>query len=176
MPHTYNRTSQTNQLLAEKQAGELASGARRISESVSDIDKAMGVRLEGLARSRDVILEGAYRDLQTNRAIEDQQRAQNYEIDLINLQQADRESALSAESERMMGQLRFNKSLADTASKSNLMAGLGKYFNELPYKKALHEYTQLQKDPNIKTLQDEYSYMSREGLQKFREDYEKEED
>lgn len=172
IPYSYERTSQINRNIAEEQAGQLQSIAGRIAESTSDIDRGNAIRLEAARQRAGIISEGAYRDLETNRSILDNQQRRNYQTLLTNLQQTDKENAALTEAENRMNQLRFNETLARQASMNNYLSWLGKFAHERPYKKALHEYSELQTDPNIQTLQEAYNYMQTEGYQKYKDLYE----
>ena len=172
MPHYYDKTSQINRVLAEDQVSNLHSIARRIGETSSDLDYSARVKLEAAKEAGNILMQGAYRDFETNQKIAENQRNRNYQVDQFNLQQGDKRSALINDALQKMDLARVNKLAADYGSDSNLLSLIGKIAAERPYKEAMNKYSQMQNNPNIATLQDQMRYWQGEGLEKFKKQFE----
>lgn len=173
----YLRTSSPYSLFAEKQAANVQSGANRLANSISDLNKSTGIQLQGNAKANEIIEKGNLQDqqrLDQFRAAQDQANAR---VNAANLDILGKNRAIASQADSRMHQLESNWNVTQGNNYQNYIRGV---IGNLPMK----EYRANQKamyqaysDPRFKQAQQDYQKVaSEEGKKEFYDKWNKEKD
>lgn len=173
--HEYLRTSTPMTLQAEKQAAQVRSQAQRIGSSTSDINRALGISLQGNKQANEIVEKGQAFDVQANAKLAEQQRASDARTNAYNLEVQGRNQAAIANAIKSVHLVDSNKAIAQNAAINNVITAWEKNLPRKDYLKTSDEIAQLSSNPEFQKLREEHNTLISEETQKAeRAAYEKE--
>ena len=173
--HEHLRTSTPMTLQAEKQAAQVRSQAQRIGSSTSDINRALGISLQGNKQANEIVEKGRAFDIQANAKLAEQQRASDARTNAYNLEVQGRNKAAIANAIKSLHLVDSNKAIAQNAAINNLITAWEKNLPRKDYLNTSKEIAQLTSNPEFQKLREEHSKLiSEETQQAERAAYEKE--
>lgn len=164
--HEYLRTSTPMTLQAEKQAAQVRSQAQRIGSSTSDINRALGISLQGNKQANEIVEKGQAFDVQANAKLAEQQRASDARTNAYNLEVQGRNQAAIANAIKSVHLVDSNKAIAQNAAINNLITAWEKNLPRKDYLNTSDEIAQLSSNPEFKKLREEHSNLISEETQK----------
>lgn len=174
LPKTYVRVDTPYTLIGEKRAGELASQAKNIANSTSDIDKALATKLTGVVQGNAVLDKAVLTDQQRVDQLRGIQLQSNVDIDQKNTNILAKNRALSADAFSKIHQINSNELLAQNAALNNLMLASAKNAPMRQYKKNQTALYNAITDKDYVAATDAYTKLnSTEGQAPLRANYDK---
>ena len=166
------RTSNMYSNLANKQAGDLRGLSNRIASSISDLDQNLAIRLAANKQASDIISEGQYRDIESNRDIANKQLDLDISRDTYNRDIMNQTSQLAANARKSTYLLGANEVATRTGGLNSYLSNLSYYNQTSPYRKAMWEYQQESMNPNITEGYRYENYLNTTVKDKFKKQYE----
>ena len=150
--HEHLRTSTPMTLQAEKQAAQVRSQAQRIGSSTSDINRALGILLQGNKQANEVVEKGQAFDVQANAKLAEQQRASDARTNAYNLEVQGRNKASIANAIKSLHLVDSNKAIAQNATMNNLTTALEKNLARKDYLNTSDEIAKLRSNSEFHHL------------------------
>jgi hypothetical protein len=173
LSHTYLTTSTPYSSYASKQAAEMRGFGNRLGNNIADIDKANAYRLQANKQALDTELQGQYKDTELNNKIATQQADLNNKVDTYNSGVMDKNSELGAQARSSIYKIQANRELYKGNDAQNFLKYLTYSASERPYKEASWNYLQETLNPNITRAYEYAAKLQDEGLQAYKEAYDK---
>ena len=166
------RTNSNMSFNAQNQASEVNSKSRRIANTTSDINRAIGVQLQGNKQANEILEKGQLYDQQASEKLREHQRQSNFNVDQYNTQVIGQNRASLAKANREINLVDSNKENAQNVAKSNLILSLERNLNR---KKFMNIYDDLHNHNNSEEftkLKEEYMEKTNPSyLEKLKKDY-----
>lgn len=172
MQHQYIRVDRPNALLADKNAAQVKSQAKAIGSSVSDIDKAAAIQLEGMTKANDITTQGQTADLKRFDTLRGAQMESNAQVDEYNTGVLGKNRGLASDAFQKIHLVNANQRLAQNTALNNWLLANKQNQTVKDYKLNNKIMYEAMRNPKIKEAVDQYTYMQNEGQNPYKAKYE----
>jgi len=156
-------------LLGQKQAGIMRTNANKVASSVADLDKSLGVRLEGENKANVIIDKANLMDVQRIDKLKAMQNDANYKFNAINTEIFGKNRQTLAKAAQSIHLINANQDLANNTALQNLIRANDKNRLARKYNYLEGKFNALAEDPKIKTAVADYkNILSNSGQAKYK--------
>jgi len=156
-------------LLGQKQAGIMRTNANKVASSVADLDKSLGVRLEGENKANVIIDKANLMDVQRIDKLKAMQNDANYKFNAINTEIFGKNRQTLAKAAQSIHLINANQDLANNTALQNLIRANDKNRLARKYNYLEGKFNALAEDPEIKTAVADYkNILSDSGQAKYK--------